>query len=861
MKTANFISVCLVAFVAFIFVAADAEAQRYRKGRRSGRERQQEQPQQQPQPQPQRAPVVRKIDVELIVRRRGRNMKVSDPTITVKTATVEFPLTENDEGKYHITLTEGDSAQVQISAPGYKDNTVVVGTDRKTVEIEMDIVETVSGVRSEDVSGLDLDNRQPAEARIEYVPLSEVTVVSATKSEQKISEAPAVISIVTAQQIKQRGYRTVAEALNSLPGIDMLYDNAKYNMGIRGINSGQRGWSNVVKLMIDNQPVSFRSSNENWLGFELIPIEMVDRIEVIRGPSSAVYGANAFLGAVNIITKKGDQLDGGIATVRGMVMEGNPGGNVTAAYGKKINKFDIVAAGSYANLDRSGMTPGNLPNQPLTWSPEDEADQSANDLYRPMNLFTRVGYSDESIGNISLDFNYQLLDVNGEFQDWSVLSKGENRMVLRNYYARARYNKEINDRWTVNGSVAHASGKPTSNDQLTNFDEEVIRRDYGFSSIDLAGDLSYGFKDVNRITFGADYTNDNQTLQSFYRETDQGLQYNLISEALGTQNFANAGLYAQGIVYPFQLMNYTNSLRTLGFTAGLRADLHNIYGDVLNYRINAVYQPLKDNDYVKDFYIKLLYGTSFRAPAASQLYTNFIQPFGVLGNENLDPEEARTLELSVGGQAGRFLNLSVNGFLTNVSNQIQLIQPVGESNVRPQNINEIRSYGFETELNTGYKWIKGYVNYSYQVSTTDDGDDRTRFGDQTLRDTMGLYANHLFKFGVNAAYPDFFLNFNLEGIYTGSRTASEQNIRRNNSVNFNRYQLDPFFLLNLTVSTVGLEFWEGKESLFEFKVYNLLNTEYFHPGFSFNRNLPDNRNIYEVPGLDAHFHLRFTQYF
>ncbi|MCK5169994.1 MAG: TonB-dependent receptor plug domain-containing protein, partial [Bacteroidales bacterium] len=118
--------------------------------------------------------------------------------------------------------------------------------------------------------------------------LMNVNITTASKRTETISEAPAIISVITSLQIRQRGYRTVAEALESLPGIDILNDHLQYNAGIRGINSGMRAWSRIVKVMIDNQPVSFRATSENFLGEELIPISAVERIEVIRGPSSAL---------------------------------------------------------------------------------------------------------------------------------------------------------------------------------------------------------------------------------------------------------------------------------------------------------------------------------------------------------------------------------------------------------------------------------------------------------------------------------------------------------------------------------------------------------------------------------------------
>ena len=144
-----------------------------------------------------------------------------------------------------------------------------------------------------------------------YFYLDDQSVITATKKEQKASQAPAIIMVITAQQIKERGYSTIGEALESVAGIDLIHDGLQYNLGIRGINGGMRAGSRIVKLMIDGQPVSYRPSSENLLGEELIPISVVEKIEVIRGPGSALYGANAFLGVINIITKKSQNFQPG----------------------------------------------------------------------------------------------------------------------------------------------------------------------------------------------------------------------------------------------------------------------------------------------------------------------------------------------------------------------------------------------------------------------------------------------------------------------------------------------------------------------------------------------------------------------
>ena len=271
--------------------------------------------------------------------------------------------------------------------------------------------------------------------------LLNISVVSATKKEQKLSDAPAIISVITSQQIKQRGYRTVAEAINSMPGLDILEDHLQPNLGVRGINGGQRAGSRIVKVMIDNQPVSFRPSTENWLSEELIPINVIERIEVIRGPSSALYGANAFLGVINIITKEVETINGmgEISGSTGSVQNNLAyGGNLLL--GKKTGDFDFLISGNYSNTDRSGLNIGNLPNNKNYTTDI----KSKNDLQRPASGFAKINYNNETFGKVSFDTNYQLLDSFAEFQDWGVLTHN-NRVNLQNFYVRGKYFKQFFD--------------------------------------------------------------------------------------------------------------------------------------------------------------------------------------------------------------------------------------------------------------------------------------------------------------------------------------------------------------------------------------------------------------------------------
>src|SRR5262249_43452931 len=142
---------------------------------------------------------------------------------------------------------------------------------------------------------------------LDLAGLLDNVVVSATKSELREDEAPAITTVITREEIRRWGYQSVAEGLNHVAGVYVIDDQILPNIGIRGVSGGLRSESGLIKVMIDGRSVAFRSTSGNWLGAELVPLSAVQQIEIIRGPASSLYGADAFLGIINIVTRRPDQ--------------------------------------------------------------------------------------------------------------------------------------------------------------------------------------------------------------------------------------------------------------------------------------------------------------------------------------------------------------------------------------------------------------------------------------------------------------------------------------------------------------------------------------------------------------------------
>ena len=138
--------------------------------------------------------------------------------------------------------------------------------------------------------------------------LMNVKVVTATGYLQTATEAPSTITVITAQQIRERGYEQLEDALRDVPGIDLIHINGYAPTLI--YFRGMYGAENLRALLMIDGIVENNILGTNDMAGPAYSLHNVERIEIIWGPASALYGANAFGGVINIITKKGGDIDG-----------------------------------------------------------------------------------------------------------------------------------------------------------------------------------------------------------------------------------------------------------------------------------------------------------------------------------------------------------------------------------------------------------------------------------------------------------------------------------------------------------------------------------------------------------------------
>ena len=190
------------------------------------------------------------------------------------------------------------------------------------------------------------------EQRVEVTLTQAEEVTAASRSTEAVDEAPSSVSIIPERELKALRYPTIVEALRGLPGVYAWNDRSYQAIGFRGL--GRLGsYGNRVLVLVDGHPL-----NDDWLGSSYVGydarvgLEDVERIEVVRGPGSVLYGTNAFSGVVNVVTRKPTRKGGeaGLSTAESGVARGRVRANVPLGPGAGLWTSAAVAHGTGRNL-------------------------------------------------------------------------------------------------------------------------------------------------------------------------------------------------------------------------------------------------------------------------------------------------------------------------------------------------------------------------------------------------------------------------------------------------------------------------------------------------------------------------------
>ncbi len=622
---------------------------------------------------------------------------------------------------------------------------------------------------------------------------AEVLITTATKTEKSLRKAPAIATVITAAEIRNMGARDLTDVLKTVPGFGVAVSSEGYNQfEVRGISTTL---SEKILVMVDGHRV-----NTPYMGsglvllFDNLSLEKVRQVEIIRGPGSALYGANAFVGVVNVITKDADDADGMNVTVAGGNFNTK---RVSASGGKSFKDKDFKIFGSVDYFDTDGddatIKADRIAGAPFSMTPG-----NADPYLEKKEAFLKVSYGD-------LMFKGHYLQ-----QDKGVYIGIANALTYDNVYdpeifwSELSYSKSFTDKFSASlrtyldyfrhhGKVViFPKGFPGYPDMAPTGEAGLKDRTLG-TELQLSWDMFRG----NHVIAGFDFEHIKQY------DVDYVANYNPFTFApFGSfQDVSSWGNFNRDVtrkVWAVYFQDEWAITENLNLTAGVRHDNYNDFGGTTNPRAGIVWNFLKNAD------LKLLYGQAFRAPTFSDLY-NAGNP-DVLGNPNCKPEKIKSYEAALGYRFRDSYTINANYFRNEIDDLI--IKDTSTSPALYTNRGGAKVDGVETVLRGQYS-PANYWQLAYSWQNPKDADT-----DEDLPNVPSQRAS----FSVNYEVCKY-LNAHADILWTGKRPRISGD---------DRGDMPSYTTVDLTL--IAKNFCKG----FEVRgmVHNLFDTEYEDPDLS-----------------------------
>jgi iron complex outermembrane receptor protein len=650
----------------------------------------------------------------------------------------------------------------------------------------------------------------------------DLQVTSATKTATSAQDVAAVVTVVTSEDIRRWGYRSIAEVLQQTPGFYVVDDFIVPNAGVRGISAGLWGESSAIKVMIDGHAVPFRLTSGNWLGPELVPMSAVDYIEIVKGPASVLYGADALLGVVNVVTKR--NLQGATIHAGTSYERATLGHDLDLSAGSHLGNFDLLLAFRLDRRVRGGLSLPNSSPSPVVPSYHDDDNRHLGPLDQDSQVgLARIGYTRGSL-SASLTGWISAIERPGQLSPWLQLSDGldpsgrdvRNRIGLRQHHLALNLGWGVTDRFKLAFQGLLFGGAPTRFDHAeVKSDFFYVRRHFGFVGTDL--NLEAQWRPAGSLTFvaGSGLIYDREDLLSTFhvaKETMGRVKAGDVippSTVQGTKDFINPAAYAQVTWSPFD--------QFLSMIGGLRSDYHNVYGGQLSARAGTVLQP------VKDVYLKLLYGSAFKAPSPLLLYAVPLQPEDITGNQELQAQRVQTAEAELSFRPIRQLSLRSDVAWSRLQNKAEFTQ-LGPYKVA-RNLADLEVLSWETSAEARIDWFQSYASFELQRSVRHFGEDG--YAPRLVARGATNYPAYIGRLGIELS-PLKHLRLAGQVALVGPRAASDSNALAFGAA----YDLEAYLTGNVSLSLVELNVFQSGPM--ELSVYcrNVGDVRAADPGFA-----------------------------
>ncbi|GAK59366.1 hypothetical protein U27_06350 [Candidatus Vecturithrix granuli] len=689
----------------------------------------------------------------------------------------------------------------------------------------------ICGICQDDPFAEAEDMKSSLDEEMEWLQ-AETYVITASKVLENIKKSAASITVITDRDIQQMGDREFKDVLRLVPGLSYRDDrHNSYDIDARGVMKD--GIQHILFLY------NGHSLNTNYWGgvgpsYEPLVLDNIQRIEVIRGPGSALYGANAFSAIVNVITKDAKDIEGVQFSARGgsydtqqyNLLFGKTLGEVGIAM--NVNYYKTNGFEGYIEKDGQTLLDQLIGSQASLAPGYTEGDDEKYDLsltleyqgfrfdgkYADRDRKPSIGISpvlNEDSETPSTDYTLSLSYERSIGKGVDLLGRVYRNYTYMDYYYQVYPDNTVLP--TPDGLMVWPDGligAPSNKNTRTGGEVQA----------------TYKMNDVNTIVAGVTYEEmkqyDVKALSNYLATPikDVVIPRWEISEVSHIQNYNKNVSRTFKAAFLEDLWDLRENLR---LTVGARYDDYSDFGGSFNPRAGLVWEFLKGYD------LKLLYGRAFRAPSFYELYNTNNPAF--VGNPDLDPETVDTVELSVGANLTSALSARITGFYNSIKDSIDLVtydvQDIFE------NSSEIRARGIEAEWK--YDFGKGTylaMNYTYQDSQNLDTD-------RQLYDIPKHKGNVLSNIRISK-----YLNFYADLHFEEGFTREKGDIRQDDNPGF--------AVVNTTI--LAKKFWPRFEGLeLRGSVYNVFDKDYTVP--TAKDSLPVD---YPMPGRSFLVEMRAT---
>jgi outer membrane receptor protein involved in Fe transport len=606
--------------------------------------------------------------------------------------------------------------------------------------------------------------------------LLDVRVSAASRFEQRASEAPSAVRVITAEEIRAFGWRTLADALGSLPGLFSSYDRSYTYLGARGfLRPGDYG--SRFLLLVDghrlNEPIYEQATvgNEFPLG-----VDLIERIEYVPGPGSSVFGSNAFFGVVNVITRRGANYDGRAQATVEAGSDGHRG--IAARYGRSGAGGDLLIGASFLDVDGDDLY------FPEFDTPEDNhgvAEGRDGERARKFFLKAERGPLALSLIHSNREKDTPTASYAQRFNDPRSRERDEWSLLGLNYRGQPNAATQTNAHALFGAYDYHGAF-------VYDYPPVTVNRDVGRARwIGIGGSVVTTAFAGHKLLFGVDAQLD------LARD-----QYNFDEEPHAESLADERSGYRGGVFVEDEMALGENLL----LNAGLRYDRDSVSGGNLSPRVALIHR------WSPDATLKLIYGSAYRSPNAYELYYHAgdgEEDGSQLANPDLEAERIRAAEIAWSRRFGGRTQLQASVYRYHIAGLITQVADDSSAATMDEPLladgalvfrNVDRAYASGLELSGDHRWPGGArVRVGYGYARVEDG----------MGDTPANSPRH--TAGLNLSVP-----------LSGERLLAGFEARHVGSRRGDYAPVDAYTVANLTLTWRPATAWElqgGIRNLFD----------------------------------------------